>query len=48
MAHIPNVEIVRTKGFDRDLKRIGATESDYVALAKALGENPWLGTPFRA
>lgn len=42
-----DMEIVRTKGFDRDLKRIGATDSDYAALSAALAEDPKAGDPIR-
>jgi hypothetical protein len=37
------VEIVRTKGFDRDLARIGATARDFDALVADLVANPEAG-----
>lgn len=37
------VRIIRTKGFDRDIKRIGATESDVEALILDLVADPDAG-----
>lgn len=41
------MEIVRTKGFGRDLKRIGATEADFTALLDDLRANPEAGDVIR-
>jgi hypothetical protein len=37
------VEIVRTKPFDRDMRRVGATDADVAALIAELAENPQAG-----
>lgn len=37
------MEIVRTKGFDRDLKRIGVTDADFDALTVELAQDPKAG-----
>ncbi len=37
------MEIVRTKGFDRDFARIGATARDFEALAADLAADPEAG-----
>lgn len=43
IAYYLGMKIVRTRGFDRDLKRIGATASDLDALIDGLRRNPEAG-----
>lgn len=43
MAYLLCMEIVRTKVFDRDIERIGATEDDIKALENDLASDPKVG-----
>jgi hypothetical protein len=43
LAYIPQVEIIRTRRYQKDVKRLGLTEMEIRALEQEIASNPQIG-----